>query len=158
MLVCPDLLITIGAAVQDSCVVLKDSRSDHLVSHNVPTEASTCVQLKICSVGMRDRARQETFARWEFSQSHWGQLWHSSYAQLGRSVAFEGNLFPLSATSVTIVARLESSRCPECCGRKGLACEEIPLRLLVTVLNCPHPALHLHFGRIRPKAHVIASA
>lgn len=60
MLVCPDLLITIEAAVRDSCVVLKDSRNDHLVSHNVPTEASTCVQLKICSVGMRDRARQET--------------------------------------------------------------------------------------------------
>lgn len=32
------------------------------------------------------------------------------------------------------------------------------LRRSSTVLNCPHPALHLHFGRIRPKAHVIASA
>jgi hypothetical protein len=33
MMECPDLLITIGAAVRDSYVVLKDSRSVLLVSH-----------------------------------------------------------------------------------------------------------------------------
>ena len=33
MMVCPDLLITIEAAVRDSYVVLKDSRSVLLVSH-----------------------------------------------------------------------------------------------------------------------------
>jgi hypothetical protein len=33
MMGCPDLLITIGAAVRDSYVVLKDSRSVLLVSH-----------------------------------------------------------------------------------------------------------------------------
>jgi hypothetical protein len=49
MMGCPDLLITSEAAVRDSYVVLKDSRSVLLVSHRTwsSVEKPSCVQLKI---------------------------------------------------------------------------------------------------------------